>query len=63
MRSTSSPLLTAIGNGRGGGDYHDEYPNFDIVGSWAMNEIYFTYSLPTKDVIIASNFDYEFNEA
>ena len=29
------PLLTALGNGRGGGDYHDCYPNFKTVGSWA----------------------------
>lgn len=28
-------LLTSIGNGRGGGDYHDEYPNFSKCGLWA----------------------------
>jgi hypothetical protein len=39
-------LLTAIGNGRGGGDYHDCYPNFNIVGSWAYDEIYLTNKLP-----------------
>lgn len=32
-------LLTAKGNGRGGGDYHSNYPNFDDVGSWALDEI------------------------
>lgn len=29
------PLLTAEGNGRGGGDYHSEYPNYDKVGIWS----------------------------
>lgn len=34
------PLLTAIGNDRGGGDYHGT--NMDKVGSWAMDLIMFT---------------------
>lgn len=29
------PLLTAVGNGYGGGDYHDCYPDFNKVGMWA----------------------------
>lgn len=32
-------LLTAKGNGRGSGDYHERYPDFDSVGSWALDEI------------------------
>lgn len=32
-------LLTALGNGRGGGDYHDTRPNFKYVGSWAWDII------------------------
>lgn len=32
-------LLTAVGNGRGGGDYHDEYPDAYLVGSWAGDEL------------------------
>lgn len=32
------PLLTAIGNGRGGGDYSGE--NERLIGSWAGNEFY-----------------------
>lgn len=28
-------LLTAVGNGRGGGDYYEEYPDAYLVGSWA----------------------------
>lgn len=28
-------LLCSIGNGRGGGDYWDEYPNADMCGHWA----------------------------
>ena len=33
------PLLTAIGNGRGGGDYGDEYPCYDEVGTWVWDLI------------------------
>ena len=33
------PLLTACGNGRGGGDYHDCYPDYDKVGTWAFDLI------------------------
>ena len=33
------PLLTAIGNGREGGDYGDEYPCYDKVGTWTWNNI------------------------
>lgn len=28
------PLLLAMGNGRGGGDYHSNHHNYDLVGSW-----------------------------
>jgi hypothetical protein len=31
------PILTAEGNGRGGGDYHG--PNMDMVGTWARDVI------------------------
>lgn len=36
------PLLTALGNGLGGGDYHEKFPNFDKVGFWANNLIEIT---------------------
>lgn len=39
------PLLTAIGNGQGGGDYHRSYENFDHVGDWFMDEIEFCIDL------------------
>ena len=29
------PLLTALGNGRGGGDYYENCPNVEQVGCWA----------------------------
>lgn len=32
-------LLTAKGNGRGCGDYHECYSCYDIVGSWALDLI------------------------
>lgn len=33
------PLLTACGNGRGGGDYYDCHPDYDKVGTWAFDRI------------------------
>lgn len=36
------PLLTACGNGRGGGDYYDCYPDYDKVGTWAFDAIELT---------------------
>ena len=39
------PLLTAVGNGRGGGDYWNEH-NKDKVGSWAGNLIETSYDKP-----------------
>lgn len=35
------PLLTACGNNRGGGDYHENCPDFDLVGIWAFDFIEF----------------------
>lgn len=32
-------LLTACGNGLGGGDYRNIYPDFESVGSWCWDEI------------------------
>lgn len=40
------PLLTAVGNGRGGGDYHKGGTCYDLVGTWAFNEIYLTNDKP-----------------
>lgn len=40
------PLLTACGNGRGGGDYHDCYPDYDKVGTWAFDVIELTDCRP-----------------
>lgn len=33
------PLLTACGNDRGGGDYHEPYPDYDMIGRWAFDVI------------------------
>jgi len=38
------PILTCIGNGRGGGDYWGT--NMDMVGTWAMDKIVFTEEWP-----------------
>lgn len=40
------PLLTACGNNRGGGDYHEQYPDFDLVGIWAFDLIEFASYKP-----------------
>lgn len=40
------PLLTACGNDRGGGDYHDMFPDFDKVGAWAFDLIEFANYKP-----------------
>lgn len=40
------PLLTACGNGRGGGDYHEQFPDFDKVGLWAFDLIELSMTVP-----------------
>lgn len=40
------PLLTACGNGRGGGDYHDCYPDYGKVGIWAFDLLEYSDQLP-----------------
>lgn len=40
------PLLTACGNGRGGGDYHEKYPDYGKVGTWAFDLIEFASYKP-----------------
>lgn len=39
-------LLTAVGNGRGGGDYWEDNPNADKVGLWVWQEISFEKEKP-----------------
>lgn len=40
------PLLTVIGNGRGGGDYHECYPCFQHTGIWAGNLLSIDEAIP-----------------
>lgn len=40
------PLLTACGNGRGGGDYHSNYPDYDEIGTWAFDLVECTDKCP-----------------
>lgn len=42
------PLLTAVGNGRGGGDYYAPYDK-EKVGTWAGDVIETSYTEPDKD--------------
>lgn len=40
-------ILTALGNGRGGGDYHENCATcYDLVGTWAFDEIFLTNKEP-----------------
>lgn len=39
------PILTSVGNGRGGGDYHGT--NMDMVGAWTMDMVAFTKEQPS----------------
>ena len=39
-------LLTALGNDRCGGDFHDGNEGYSDVGSWAFDEIYISNTLP-----------------
>jgi hypothetical protein len=41
------PLLTACGNGRGGGDYYKGRPCYEAVGTWAFDTLEFTASPPS----------------
>ena len=42
------PLLTAVGNGRGGGDYHGEgVTNLNMVGEWAGDLLQIVNEIPT----------------
>ena len=40
------PLLTALGNGRGGGDYFEGKPDFDKVGIWAKDILAIDFVVP-----------------
>ena len=40
------PLLTACGNGQGGGDYHDSRPSYEDVGIWAFDSLEYTDKVP-----------------
>ena len=57
------PLLCAIGNGRGGGDYHTStalHP--ELVGTWAMDEIYYTRAQPDVNIAVVDAAAYMFKE-
>lgn len=49
------PLLTAEGNGNGGGDYNGPDPN-DLVGSWARNRIAVMKQVPEGYTELTPNF-------
>ena len=43
------PLLTACGNDRGGGDFHEGCTGYDLVGTWAFDLIEYTDKQPSAD--------------
>ena len=51
------PLLTVDGNGRGGGDYHEEEGEPTYVGRWSRDRISLVNVLPEDFVEITTNFD------
>lgn len=56
------PLLTAIGNGYGIGDYYDNSINYNLTGSWALDEIYFTYDKSKTKSLKLEKIIFEFEE-
>jgi len=54
------PLLTACGNGRGGGDFRNSESNvgYELVGIWAFDELELSDTLPTS----YTECDYVFQE-
>lgn len=42
-------LLTAVGNDRGGGDFHDGNEGYSDVGAWAYDEIFVTNKEPAPN--------------
>lgn len=50
------PLLTACGNGRGGGDYYDTHPCYDMVGTWAFDLIELTDERPDDYEVLDVSF-------
>jgi len=52
------PLLTAVGNGRGGGDFHEGNTGYDYVGLWAWQLI----SIADKPPASFSKIDIRFIE-
>lgn len=55
MKIHPLPLLTADGNGRGGGDYNGE--GIDHVGTWARDRISLMKKIPEDFTEITPNFD------
>ena len=40
------PLLTACGNGRGGGDFYEGHSGFEHIGTWAFDWVEYTDHVP-----------------
>lgn len=53
------PLLTACGNGRGGGDYHEGQPDYEKVGAWAFDLIELTQEKPEGYIDVMYGFKEE----
>lgn len=57
MKIHPLPLLTADGNGRGGGDYHGNTHSMNYVGTWAKDRISLMKEIPEDFTEIIPNFD------
>lgn len=51
------PILTAEGNGRGGGDYHGT--SMDLVGTWARDELSVEAAIPEGFALLKCGFNLE----
>ena len=51
-------ILLSMGNGQGGGDYHESYPDFDLSGTWCRytRGIFFSDEVPEGYDVLTSNF-------
>lgn len=56
------PLLTAVGNGRGGGDYRGDEASLKMVGIWAGDELMIAGEKPDSSEYIDITSDVHFSE-
>ena len=56
------PLLIAMGNDRGSGDYHEEFPSYKDVGKWVSNSENIFFTDNSDDLIGFTEYKPDFTE-